>query len=156
MSIFTEAITYRSCSTTSSARQSTDERSSPQKWMKSSKRSVWRYRTGTTSYSLKSEPTKTTCISSSSPYLLTAPRSSYGPSRALRPEKSSPECPRSKSTSGVENSGPMATTSARLVVTAAKRKSNATLRPRDDKKNTSSSTLNNSNYSEEFVLSDTP
>ena len=156
MNIFTEAIMYRSCSAILSVRQSTDEQSFPRKSMKSSKRSVWRYRTGTTSCSSKSEPTKTMCISSSSPYPITAPRRSYGPSRALPFEKSCPECPRSKSTSGVENSGPMAIASSTVGRNRSEEEIQRYIAAQGRQKEYVSLHIQHSNYSEEVRLHQIP
>jgi hypothetical protein len=106
--------------------------------------------------SSKSVPTKIMSISSSSPYLHTAPQRSCEPSRALPFERSSPGYPRSKSTFGVENSGPMATTSLQSVAPEVKEKSSATLRPKDDRRNTSNCTFSNSSYSETVRLHPIP
>jgi hypothetical protein len=139
---------YRSCSTISSVPRSIDERYSPRKWMKFSKRFVWRSQTGMRWYFSRSVQTEITCISSSSRYPLTALPRLCEPSKALLLERSSSECPRSKSTCGAENSGPMGTISVPLAAIEAKRKSNATLWLRGGRKNMSSYMVSNSNYSE--------
>jgi hypothetical protein len=148
VNIFIGAITYRFYSIILCTRPSIDEQSFPLRWMRYSKLSVWRLPIGTSWCFLRSVLIATTYISLFSQYLLTAQLRLFGQSRALLPENFSPECPRSRNTSGEESSGPMGTTSVPLVVMEVRKRFSTMLLLREDRKSILSCTANNSGYSE--------